>query len=154
MDKWLKWISSLTEHYTSRKKIWKGLEGTSGSCCHKKLHNHLFVHCALLHDEVRFHLLLLKGHSRICSDLQSKFINFFWWLLCKAWHKHRNFPDSNKYFWSHFISVNLIEQEEARCLERVWKSHKLDSLVQAGDINLLMLGKEAINLKEDERRSK
>jgi len=37
------------------------------------------------------------------------------------------------------------------------KSHKFDSLVQAADINLLTLGKEAaiaINLNKDERRNK
>lgn len=54
-------------------------------------------------------------------------------------------------------SSPLTEQQEPRCLERVWKSHKFDSLVQAAEINLLTLGKEAaraMNLKEDERRNK
>lgn len=67
---------------------------------------HLFIHYVLLHDEVRFCLLLVKGNSRICSDLQSKFINIFGDSFCKAWHKNRSFPDSRKDFWSHFISVN------------------------------------------------
>lgn len=48
----------------------------------------------------------------------------------------------------------LTEQQEPRFLERIWKSHKLDSLAKAADMNLLMLGKEATNLKEDERRNK
>lgn len=103
--------------------------------------------------KLRFHLLLVKGNSRICSDLQSEFTKFFDDSFCKAWYKYRNFPNSSKDFWSHF-SVNLTELQEPRCLERAWKSDKLDSLVQAADINLLMLGKEAINLKKDERRNK
>lgn len=58
---------------------------------------------------------------------------------------------------SHFIAINLTEQQEPRCPESAWKSHKVDSLVQAADINSLTLGKEAavaINLKEDEQRNK
>lgn len=42
-----------------------------------------------------------------------------------------------------------MEQQEPRCLERVWRSYKFDSLVQAADINLLTLGKEdVIAIKE------
>lgn len=92
-------------------------------------------------------------YSRICSDYSLGLLIFLM-TFCKAWHKHRNFPDTSKDFGSHFFSVNLTEQQEPRCLERAWKSHKLDSLVQAADTNLPMVGKEAINLKEDERRNK
>lgn len=37
----------------------------------------------------------------------------------------------------------LTEQQEPRCLERVWKSHKLDSLVQAADYQLTDAGKRS-----------